>query len=191
MRCGSGETGTATRNDMALARSHQPNAQQDIAERLRGLRAADIMSRRIVTVRPDCTLCDAAHLMIGSRISGLPVVNGDERLIGVVTEADFLRALGIPSHHPAQSVWHTLEAIFAHDVALKEECNPVSEIMVTDVVCAMPEWTVLEVIEVMKRNRVKRVIVCDALKHVCGMITRSDLVRVFIGWMSGREYANG
>lgn len=171
---------------MALARSHRSHARQDLAVRLRGLCVADIMSRRIVTVRPDMTLCDAAHLMIGQRISGMPVVDDGEKLVGLVTEADFLRALGIPSHHPSQSVWHTLEALFAHDTALKEECSPVSEIMVTDVVCAIPEWSVVEVIDAMKRYRVKRLIVCDAPKHVCGMVTRSDLVRVFIVWMSGR-----
>lgn len=176
---------------MALVRSHRRNAQQDMAERLRALRATDIMSRRIVTIHPGSTLCDAAHLMIENRISGLPVVNGEERLVGVVTEADFLRALGIPSHHPTHSVWHTLETMFAHDVTLKEECSPVSAIMVKDVVCAMPEWSVLEVTEAMRMHRVKRLIVCDALKHVYGMVTRSDLVRVFIGWMSGREYVNG
>lgn len=172
---------------MALAYSHPSSARQHLVERLRGLRAADIMSRRIVTVRPDNTLCDVAHLMLSHRISGMPVVNGEERLVGVVTEADFLRALGIPSHHPAQSVWHTLEAMFAHDVSLKEECSPVSEIMVTDVICALPEWSMLEVIDAMKKYRVKRLVVCDAPKHVCGMVTRSDLVRVFIVWMSGKE----
>lgn len=170
---------------MALVERQQRNAPQGMAERLRALRAADIMSRHIVTVHPGCLLADAAHLMISSRISGLPVVDDDERLVGVVTEADFLRALGIPSHHPANGIWHTLESMFTHDVSLKDENSPVLAIMVTNVVSVAPEWNVLDVIEAMKKNRVKRVVVCDALMRVCGMVTRSDLVRIFICWMSG------
>lgn len=54
-----------------------------------------------------------------------------------------------------------------------------TEHMVKKVVCVHPEQDLHDVIDVMKRNSVKRVVVCDDKHQVLGMITRSDLVRVF------------
>ena len=51
--------------------------------------------------------------------------------------------------------------------------------MVRDVVCASPDHYVDDVLRLMKQHRVKRVLVCDAERHVVGVVTRSDLVRIF------------
>lgn len=143
------------------------------------LRAADLMTRSVVTVGADCSLSEAAHLLVTHRISGLPVVDNDDRLRGVITEADFLRTLGVPSHHPTHSLWQTLEAMFVHHSELREPTGTVAEVMVTDVVTVTPAQTLHDVLELMKKNRIKRLVVCDDAWRVVGMITRSDLVRVF------------
>ncbi len=51
--------------------------------------------------------------------------------------------------------------------------------MVRDVVCASPENSVHDALDLMKRHRVKRLLVCDDERHVLGVVTRSDLVRIF------------
>src|SRR5919205_3913896 len=55
------------------------------------MKTADIMTRNIVSVQPETTVIKAANLMLEHRISGLPVVDGDGRIVGIVTEGDFLR----------------------------------------------------------------------------------------------------
>jgi CBS domain-containing protein len=55
------------------------------------MKASDIMTRRVVTVRADASILEAGRLMLESKISGLPVVDGGGRLVGIVTERDFLR----------------------------------------------------------------------------------------------------
>jgi len=125
---------------------------------------------------------DAAHLMVSERISGLPVVDDTGHLVGIITEADFLRALGVPAHQPHHNLWQTLESLFshlAHHGDLEAPEAPVTEHMVKNVVCVTPEQDLHDVIEVMKRNNVKRVVVCDDERRVPGMVTRSDLVRIF------------
>lgn len=143
------------------------------------IRVADLMRHPVETVRPECTLAEAAHRMVSLRISGLPVVDSQDRLVGVITEADFLRALGVPSHHPTHSLWQTLEAMFAHPVEIQEPDGLVADLMVTDIVTVSPEQSLHDVLEAMKKNKIKRLIVCDAERHVRGIVTRSDLVRVF------------
>jgi CBS domain-containing protein len=53
-------------------------------------RIADVMTRRVRTVRPDTPAADAVALLIEHKIGSLPVVGTDEQLIGVITETDFL-----------------------------------------------------------------------------------------------------
>ena len=147
-----------------------------------GIGVARVMSQPVRTVHPQTPLTDAAHLMISERISGLPVVDDANALVGIITEADFLRAIGVPAHQPHHNLWQTLESLFSHLThhgELEAPDAPVTEHMVKSVVCVRPEQDVRDVIEVMKRNSVKRVVVCDGERRVLGMVTRSDLVRIF------------
>lgn len=138
-----------------------------------------LMTTPVATVRGDCPLAEAAHLMVSRRISGIPVVDEEEHLVGLVTEADFLRAMGLPGHHPTHSLWQTLESLFQHHDQVREPEGVVADLMVTDVITMHPGQTLHEVLDVMKKHRIKRVVVTDAERHVVGMLTRSDLVRVF------------
>ena len=143
---------------------------------------SQVMMKPVHCVHPHTLLSEAAHLMVSKKISGLPVVDDDKRLVGIITEADFLRALGVPSHQPHQSLWQTLESLFthlSHHGAMEAPTDPVFEHMIKNVVSVNPERDVHDVIEIMKHNNVKRVVVCDHERHVVGMVTRSDLVRLF------------
>ncbi len=149
------------------------------------IRIDKLMTRNVTTVTPDTTLAEAAHLLVTRRISGLPVVDRQQRLVGIVTEADFLRAMGVPSPHPTHSLWQSLEAMFAHPAIIGEATGSVADIMVENVITVQAGQTLHDVVELMKHNRIKRVIVCDEENHVQGMITRSDLVRVFFDRLRG------
>ncbi len=139
----------------------------------------ELMTAPVKTVHPDCTLSDAAHLLVTAKISGLPVVDDDDKLLGIITEADFLRALGVPSHQPGHSVWQTLENMFHQQVQSAEPEGVVADLMIKKVVTITPQHSLHDVLDVMKHNQIKRVIVCDENQHAVGMITRSDLVRIF------------
>ena len=139
----------------------------------------ELMTQPVKTVHPDCTLSDAAHLLVTSKISGLPVVDDNNKLVGIITEADFLRALGVPSHQSGYSVWQTLENMFHQQVQASEPEGVVADLMIKKVVTVTPQHSLYQVLDVMKQNQIKRVIVCDENQHVVGMITRSDLVRIF------------
>jgi CBS domain-containing membrane protein len=164
---------------MTLAERAQYFAGQRATE---SVNVSRIMSHPVQVVREQTTMSDAAHLMVTQRISGLPVVDSDERLVGIVTEADFLRGLGVPAHHPTHNLWQTLESMFGHLAYHGEREgpeDPVTNHMVRDVVCTSPDHHVDDVIQLMKQHRVKRVLVCNYARHVVGMVTRSDLVRIF------------
>ena len=164
---------------MTMAERAQHFAAQ---RRTESLKISRIMSRPVRVVHPETTMSHAAHLMVSGRISGLPVVDDSGKLVGIITEADFLRGLGVPAHHPTHNLWHTLETLFSHVARHGELEGPkdlVASHMVHDVVCASPDDYIDDVIALMKRRHVKRVMVCDGERRVEGVVTRSDLVRIF------------
>lgn len=150
--------------------------------RTEALLVSNIMSHPVHSVTPQTSMSDAAHKLVTERISGLAVVDDDGRLLGIITEADFLRGLGVPSLEPTHNLWQTLETLFhhlAHHAELESPDDPVADHMVRDVVCASPQQHVEDVIALMHEHRVKRVLVCDGERRVVGVVTRSDLVRIF------------
>ena len=56
------------------------------------IEVGDVMHRNVTTARPDMPIAEAATLMVEHRIGGLPVVDGDEHVVGVITETDIFRA---------------------------------------------------------------------------------------------------
>lgn len=174
---------------MMLAERAEHFSRQRAAE---SLSVSSVMSQPVQVVRPDAKMSQAAHQMVTKRISGLPVVDEAGTLLGIITEADFLRGLGVPSQHPSHNLWQTLETLFthlSHRGDLESPNDTVSEHMVRDVVCVAVDDDIDDVLTVMKQHRVKRVVVCDQHRQVVGMVTRSDLVRVFFDKYLGAQDA--
>jgi len=83
MDAGERIVGVITERDLLLAVSHYINIPIDVES---------VMTRPVVTTTPDTLLRDAALLMVEHKIGGLPVVDDDRRIIGIITESDIFRA---------------------------------------------------------------------------------------------------
>ena len=119
------------------------------------MRAEDVMTTRVITVREDQTKQEAARLLSQHRISGLPVVSDDNTVVGVVTEYD----------------------------VISKEGKTVEEIMTRGVISVTPETELEDVSNVLVHERIKRLPVLEQGRLV-GIVSRADLVReVAIGWM--------
>lgn len=166
-----------TVNDLiAITEKARTHAQ---LRRTETLLVGSLMSRPVHTVHADTSLGEAASILLSKRISGLPVIDTRGRLAGIITEADFLSAIGVPCHLPTHNFWQTLSGMFSQPLHLHQPNENVGALMVHDVVTVRPEHTLHESVEVMKQHRVKRLVVVDEHRSPVGMVTRSDLVRVF------------
>jgi CBS domain-containing protein len=141
------------------------------------MKAADIMTTRLVKVRPDATISQAIALMLEKRISGLPVVAADGTLAGVVTEGDFLRRseVGTTRHRPR---W--LELLLGPgrlaEEFIKSHAKRVEDIMTRDVATVDVSAPIDAVVAVMEKHHVKRVPVLREGK-LAGLISRANLLR--------------
>lgn len=142
------------------------------------MRSHQIMTRKVVTVKADASILDAANLMLQHHISGLPVVDETGTLIGIVSEGDYIRRSEIGTQTPRIG-WLDF-IIGAGKSALDyvhEHGRKVSEVMTQDDLCTAVEDMPLEqLVRLMGRKNIKRVpIVCG--NRLVGIVTRSDLLR--------------
>jgi CBS domain-containing protein len=142
------------------------------------MRAHQIMTRKVTTVKPDTSVVEAANIMLLRHISGLPVVDDSGRLVGIISESDFMRRSEIGTQSPRIRWLDFLMG--AGKTALdfvREHGRKVGEIMTQGDICTVTEDKPLEeLVRLMERHNVKRVPVVQGDRLV-GIVTRSDLLR--------------
>ncbi len=142
------------------------------------MKAKDIMTRDVATVSPDASVREAAKLMTERRLSGLPVVTADGRVIGILTASDLLHRVETGAER--RPSWFA--SFFARPDELarqyaKDHGRKVHEVMSRHVVSVLEEASLSEVADVLDSNGFKRVPVTrDGVLE--GVISRGDLVRV-------------
>ncbi|MFF8847894.1 CBS domain-containing protein [Streptomyces sp. NPDC015127] len=136
----------------------------------------DLMTTAVVSVRPDTGFKDIVQHLAEHGIAAVPVVDDQARPIGVVSEADLLRkqeSQADPGGHLAPA--HVLSAERAKAHALTAE-----GLMTSPAVTARPQWSVVEAARAMARHHVKRLPVVDDAGQLVGIISRGDLLHVFL-----------
>lgn len=144
------------------------------------MKAVDVMTRNIVSVKPDATVLQAARVMLQQHISGLPVIDADGRLVGILSEGDFLRRRETATER-RRSRW--LEFLMGPGKIASEYTqshgNKVSEVMTENVVTVTEDTPLETIVELMERHRIKRVPVMHG-KDAVGIITRSNLMHAMV-----------
>lgn len=141
------------------------------------MKAQDIMSRRVITVKRDSDLQQAIAIMLEHGISGMPVTNENGALVGMLTEGDLLRRseLGTERRRPR---W--LEFLIGPGKLAAEYTHAhgrsVADAMSESLHYATPDMPLQQVVDMMERQRIKRVPVLDQGRLV-GIITRANLLR--------------
>jgi CBS domain-containing protein len=141
------------------------------------MNAADVMTRDVVVVRPETPVPDLVNLLLGRGISGVPVVDKDGKLVGIVTEGDLMRRaeLGTERHRGGLAAFFTGTATLAREY-VRSHGLVVSDVMSQDVTAVTPETTLAEIAELMESRRIRRVpVVRDG--QVVGIVTRANLLR--------------
>jgi CBS domain-containing protein len=136
----------------------------------------DVMTHQVVTVRRDTPFKTVAELLARNDVTAVPVVDDQAHPVGIVSEADLLHketAQPDPGGH-APGLW----------LRPKDRARAAAEtaegMMTTPAVTARPEWSLVEAARVMERHHVKRLAVVDEAGTLVGIVSRSDLLRVFL-----------
>ncbi|MEV7202520.1 CBS domain-containing protein [Streptomyces griseoluteus] len=136
----------------------------------------DLMTRNVVRARRDTPFKELVRLLAEYDITAIPVVDELEHPVGVVSEADLLRK---SSDQADPSGLVPVPHLEAWERA-KAEGARAEELMSAPAVCARPEWSVVEAARLMETQDVKRLPVVDEADRLVGIISRGDLLRIFL-----------
>ena len=144
------------------------------------MKAKDVMTRAVVSIDQDATVLQAARQMLQHHISGLPVVDKQGALVGVLSEGDFLRRSETHTER-RRSRW--LEFLMgpgriAGDY-VHSHGNKVSEVMSSDLKTVGEEASLEDIVALMEKHRIKRVPVLRGGKLV-GIVTRANLMHAMV-----------
>lgn len=121
----------------------------------------DLMTIDVIAVSADTGLREAARLMFRNRVSGLPITDDNGTLIGIISEADFLR----------------LEV--ERQEGTRDQGDTVGDVMSRGVVTVRPNVEIYEAAKIMAVQEVKRLPVVDDDDRLLGVISRADIVSIF------------
>lgn len=145
------------------------------------LRARDVMTYPVVTVRPETSVRQIARILTERGVSGVPVTDDRDHLLGIVTEGDLVLKEAGPGGLP-------LLAYLPHDDPREADARALLErvagkvaadVMVTDVITTTEATPLRQVAGTMARNGVNRIPVVSG-GQVVGIVTRADVLRCFV-----------
>lgn len=118
------------------------------------VQAGQVMTRDVISVLPESPVLDVVRLMTDREVSGIPVVDREKRLVGIVTEKDVIRLLVEEDVNK-----HSVQDYMTHKVmSFKEDSN------------------ILDICRFFIKSHVRRVPILDADNRLVGLISRRDVL---------------
>ncbi len=144
------------------------------------LLAKDIMIKKVITISKDATVAELVKLLIKHKISGVPIVNEEKELLGIVSEADIIvKVSNLP--FPISFSFAFLDSYESYTKSTNEYLKTrVEEIMSRNVKTARENMPISKVVNIMINNNINRIPVLDDNNKLSGIITRADIMKSMI-----------
>jgi len=141
--------------------------------------ASEIMEKAFVTAGPDTSVYELVNLFVKNKVTAIPIINDEDELVGIVTDADLLYKKVKP-HVPhyvnllGASIYYS--GISAYNRGFKKlMAGTAKELMTKDVIIAAPDAPVEQIAGVMVAEHLKVIPIVDK-KHVVGIVTRGNIL---------------
>ncbi|MFJ5708092.1 CBS domain-containing protein [Streptomyces sp. NPDC093105] len=136
---------------------------------------ADVMTKKVIAVRPDTSFKEIVAAMERWKVTALPVLEGEGRVVGVVSEADLLLKEEFHDHRLGM-----VEQLRRRDATAKAGSDRAADLMSAPAVTVGPGAPLSHAARLMATRRVKRLPVVDRGGVIQGVVSRSDLLKVFL-----------
>jgi CBS domain-containing membrane protein len=137
-------------------------------------KVSEVMTIEAVAVNEDADIEEAIRLLSGHRVSGLPVVDKENRVLGVITEADILSVMGMKRGHTFKDI---VARLLGESVPGNKAGNTVRQVMSSPAISTTPDALILEIAGILEERRIKRLPVVDSRGVLVGIVSRTDIVR--------------
>ena len=140
-------------------------------------RVRDVMTCDVVTVDEDTPFKEITQLLADCRISAVPVLDSDGRVVGVVSEADLLPKEEYPEGPPGGWLF---EGRRRRQTRAKATGDTAVELMTAPAITIAPDASLAEAAWLLHRHQIKRLPVLDPAGPLLGIVSRADLLKVFL-----------
>jgi CBS domain-containing protein len=137
----------------------------------------DVMSKAVISVQKFESIVSVAHILSENNISGLPVVDRQNRVIGIITQADVLSMIGVRKEHTFKDL---LKHMLGEPLPERRTGDVVADIMSSSPVIITANTNIAEVAQLMDEKKIRRLPVVDDKKKLVGIISRADILKAVL-----------
>ena len=137
----------------------------------------DVMTKGVISISKYESVMHVADILNEKNISGLPVVDKENRVLGIITQADILSLVGVSREHTFKDL---LRYMLGEKLPEQRMGDHVGDIMTAPAITIKPDATIAEAVRTMDDKRIRRLTVVDGDGRLIGIITRADILKAVI-----------
>ena len=158
---------------------------------MKDISVKEVMTFPVISVKRDMSLKELVMILDDNIFSGLPVIDAEEKVIGIISERDVMKytqwIIGQPLKDPARLLEEDNEATYVTgqrgiDIIELVASATAGTIMTEKVITVKGETSILETVRLMNRKEINRIPVVDDVGKLLGIVTRADILKMLENW---------
>jgi CBS domain-containing protein len=137
----------------------------------------DVMTTNVISITKYESIMHVAGILTEKNISGLPVVDKENKVIGIITQADILSMVGVGREHTFKDL---LKYMLGEPLPERKLGDLVGDIMTSPALTIKPDANVAEAVRIMDEKRIRRLTVVNEKNELIGILTRADILKAVI-----------
>jgi CBS domain-containing protein len=137
----------------------------------------DVMTADVITVEKFEKVLVVADILAARNISGIPVVDKQGKVIGIITQADILSVVGVRKEHTFKDL---LKHMLGEPFPDRRMGDIVGDVMTSSVLTTSPQTNIAEVVRIMDEKKIRRLPVVDDQSKLIGIISRADILKAVL-----------
>lgn len=137
----------------------------------------DVMTKDVISVEKFESVMTVADILSGRNISGIPVVDKEKKVIGIVTQADILSMVGVRKE---QTFKDLVKHMIGERPIERRTGDIVADIMTAPALTTRSDANIAEIAQIMDEKKIRRLPVVDDQKKLIGIISRADILKAIL-----------
>jgi CBS domain-containing protein len=142
----------------------------------------DVMTKNVLSITKYESIIHVADILTEHNISGLPVVDKENKVIGIISQADILSMVGVSREHTFKDL---LKYMLGERLPERRIGDLVGDIMTSPALTIGPDMNIAEAVKMMDEKRIRRLTVADEKNTLIGILTRADILKAVIKKIKG------
>jgi len=137
----------------------------------------DVMTKNVIAISKYESVMQVANILTEKNISGLPVVDKENKVLGIITQADILSMVGVSREHTFKDL---LKYMLGERLPERRLGDLVGDVMTSPALTIKPDANIAEAVRMMDEKRIRRLTVVDEKNLLIGILTRADILKAVI-----------